>query len=428
MPGFSRRQSTLTCDGVPLTDIGRAVGTPAYVYSAPAIRAAYTRLDRAFEAHPHAIHYAMKANSLGAVLGVLRELGSSVDANSGAELELALRAGFTPGQIVFTGVGKTDEELRRAVQVGVHAVNVESPGELDRIARIAADRGARARVALRVNPNIDSETHPHIATGLRDNKFGVPIAAAPAIFREMAGRPSLHLAGVHVHLGSQITSVDPLRRGAEAVAALARELCDAGVRLEYVDMGGGLGIPYDGLPVPGPEDYADAVLPVFRDLGLPLVLEPGRFIVGPAGAFVARVVDIKQFPGGRRFVVLDGGMSELMRPALYGAFHRIVPVEARPGAETLSDIVGPVCESADQLGRDRPMPPLEPGDLVAVLDAGAYGSVMASNYLRRPLPAEVIVDAGGWRLARRRQTLDEMLALEDGTEIGVTGGAGDNGR
>lgn len=270
----------------------------------------------------------------------------------------------------------------------------------------------RARVALRVNPNIDSETHPHIATGLRDNKFGVPIEVAPAIFREMAARASLHLAGVHVHLGSQITSVEPLRRGAEAVAALARELCDAGVRLEYLDLGGGLGISYDDQPVPAPEDYAAAVLPILQESGLHLVLEPGRFIVGPAGAFVAAVVDIKQFPGGRRFVVLDGGMSELMRPALYGAFHRIVPVEERPGSPVLCDVVGPVCESTDRIGIDRPMAPLEPGDLVAVLDTGAYGSVMASNYLRRALPAEVIVDDGRWRVARRRQTLGEMLGPE----------------
>lgn len=413
MPGFSREGTALTCDGVPLAELAGAAGTPTYVYSAASIRAAYERLDGAFAAHPHAIHYAMKANSLLAILRLLRSLGSRVDANSGGELALALRAGFEPGAIVFTGVGKTDDELARAVEAGVHAVNVESPGELDRIARIAEARQAQVRVALRVNPDIDSETHPYIATGLRENKFGVPIEMAPAIFREMAGRPSLHPVGLHVHLGSQITNVDPLRRGAAAAAELAQRLCDDGIRLEYVDLGGGLGIAYDDRPVPGPEEYAAAVLPAFERMGLPLVFEPGRVIVGPAGALVARVVDVKQFAGGRRFVVLDGGMSELLRPALYDAYHRIVPVEPRPGALVPCDIVGPICETSDRFGRDRQMPPLEPGDLVAVLDAGAYGSAMASNYLRRALPAEVVVEGGRWQIARRRQTLDDLLALED---------------
>jgi len=413
MIGFLRHQTTLTCDGVPLGVIGRDAGTPTYVYSAAAIGAAYRRLDAAFASHPHAIHYALKANSTLAIVALLRDLGSHVDANSGGELEVALRAGFSPDQVVFTGVGKTRDELARAVGLGVKAINVESPGELDRIAAVAADRGTRARVALRVNPDIDPETHPHVTTGRKDDKFGVPLALAADLYREMASRPSLHPTGVHVHLGSQIVSIDPLRRGAAAVTALARELCDAGVRLEYLDLGGGLGISYDGRPVPGPEEYAGAVLPIVRESGLSIVLEPGRFIVGAAGALLASVVDLKAFPGGRRFVVLDGGMSELMRPALYGAFHRIEAVEIRPGHATSSDVVGPVCESADVIGRDRALPPLEPGDLVAVLDAGAYGSVMASNYLRRPLPAEVLVDQGRWRLVRRRQTLDEMLALEE---------------
>jgi diaminopimelate decarboxylase len=413
MIGFVREHETLTCDGVSLTAIARRVGTPAYVYSAAAIREAYGRLDRAFASHPHHIHYALKANSTLAIVRLLRDLGSHVDANSGWEIELALRAGFEPQRMVFTGVGKTPEELARAVALNVWAINVESGGELERIARLAADRGTRARVALRVNPDIDSRTHPHISTGLKANQFGVPIEHASAIYREMASRRSLHLAGIHVHLGSQIVTLDPLRRAAEAVVALARELCDAGIRLEYLDLGGGLGISYDGEPAPDPVAYAEALMPLVRDTGLSLVLEPGRLIVGAAGALVTSVVDVKQFPGGRRFVVLDGGMTELMRPALYGAFHRIVAITIRPGPEVACDIVGPVCESSDVFGRDRHMPPLEPGDLVAVLDAGAYGSAMASNYNRRPLPPEVLVDGGQWRVVRRRQTIDEMLALEE---------------
>jgi diaminopimelate decarboxylase len=413
MTGFFRDRTTLTCDGVPVASLARSAGTPLYVYSAAAIREAYRALDAAFASYPHTIHYALKANSTLAIVGLLRELGSHADANSGGEIEVALRAGFTPEQIVFTGVGKTRDELVRAVGLQLKAINVESAGELDRIARIAEDRGARARVALRVNPDIDSQTHPYIATGLKESKFGVPIELAAALFREMASRPSLHLAGIHLHLGSQIVTLEPLRRAADAVVALARELCDAGIRLEYLDLGGGLGISYDEQPVPSATDYAAVVLPAVRNSGLAVVLEPGRRLVGAAGALVASVVDTKQFPGSRRFVVLDAGMSELIRPALYGAFHRIVPVEPRTGPLEPCDIVGPVCESSDVFARDRMMPPLEPGDLVALLDAGAYGSAMASNYLRRPFPAEVLVDAGRWRYARRRQTMEDMLKLEE---------------
>jgi diaminopimelate decarboxylase len=413
MTGFFRDSTGLTCDGVPIGSVARHAGTPLYMYSAAAIREAYRALDAAFTPYPHTIHYALKANSTLAIVRLLRELGSHADANSGGEIEVALRGGFLPEQIVFTGVGKTHDELVRAVSLGLKAINVESAGELDRIARIAADLGTRARVALRVNPDIDSETHRYIATGLKESKFGVPIELAVGLFREMASRPSLYLTGLHLHLGSQIVTIDPLRRGAEALVGLARELCDAGIRLEYLDLGGGLGISYDEQPVPGPEEYAAAVLPVVRGSGLAVVLEPGRRIVGAAGALVAGVVDVKQFPGTRRFIVLDAGMSELIRPALYGAFHRIVPVDPRPGPLEPCDIVGPVCESSDALGRDRLMPPLEPGDLVAVLDAGAYGSAMASNYLRRPLPAEILVDGGRWQFARRRQTMDEMLGPEE---------------
>jgi diaminopimelate decarboxylase len=414
MSGFSLEQASLACDGVPVGSIAERVGTPTYIYSAAAIRDAYRELDRAFAPHPHAIHYALKANSTLAIVRLLHDLGSHVDANSGGEIELALHAGFTPEQIVFTGVGKTQEELSRAVALGVKAINVESAGELNRLAQLAADRGTRARVALRVNPDIDARTHPHISTGLKMNKFGVPIEHAFAIYRVMASLPSLHPTGIHVHLGSQIVTLDPFRRATEAVVALARELGDAGIRLDYVDLGGGLGISYDGEPVPDPSAYADAVLPIVRGSGLSVVVEPGRLIVGAAGALVAAVVDVKQFPGGRQFVVLDAGMTALLRPALYGAFHRIVAVEARPGPQVACDIVGPVCESSDVFGRDRLMPPLAPGDFIAVLDAGAYGFAMASNYNRRPLPAEVLVEDGQCRIVRRRQTVDDMLTLEEG--------------
>jgi diaminopimelate decarboxylase len=409
---FTHSSGELTCDGVSVAAIVARVGTPVYLYSARTIREAYRGIDEAFAACPHVIHYALKANSTLAIVRLLRALGSRVDANSGGEIDVARRAGFSPRDIVFTGVGKTREELERAVALDIGVINAESAGELDRIAAIAAARGRDARVALRVNPDIDAGSHPHISTGLRINKFGVPLQDARGIYRDRRGRANLRLVGVHVHIGSQITTADPLRRAARALAALAAELKADGVPLEHVDVGGGLGIPYEGRPMIGPVEYAEAVIPELRPLGLPVVLEPGRAVVGSAGALVARVVDTKRFPDGRQFAVLDAGMAELMRPALYGSYHRIVPLRPRSGSETAWDVVGPICESSDAFARDRLLPPLDVDDAVAVLDAGAYGSVMASNYNRHLLPAEVLVDDGQWSVIRRRQTLDDMLALE----------------
>ncbi|MBI2186316.1 MAG: diaminopimelate decarboxylase [Acidobacteria bacterium] len=409
---FTHIDGELTCDGVSVAAIVTRVGTPVYIYSAHAIRDAYRSIDEAFAACPHAIHYALKANSTLAIVRLLRAIGSRVDANSGGEIEVALRAGCEPRDIVFTGVGKTREELERAVALGVGVINAESAGELDRMAAIAAAQGRDVRAALRVNPDIDAGSHPNISTGLRINKFGVPLQDARAIYRERRSRPGLRLVGVHVHIGSQITTIDPLRKAARALAGLASELRADGVALEHVDVGGGLGIPYEGRPMIGASEYADAVIPELRPLGLPVLLEPGRAIVGRAGALVTRVVDRKRSPEGRQFAVLDAGMAELIRPALYGSYHRIVPVRPRQGPEGPWDIVGPICESSDVFARERVLPPLDVDDLVAVLDAGAYGAVMASNYNRHLLPAEVLVDAGHWSVIRRRQTLDEMLALE----------------
>lgn len=399
-------------DGVPLATIAAEAGTPAYVYSAAAIRDAYRRLDRAFGDTPHAIHYALKANSSLAVVRLLRSLGSRADANSIGEVEVALRAGFTPDDIVLTGVGKRHDELDRAVGLGLAALNVESPGELERLDAIARARGTRARVALRVNPDIDAESHPHISTGLRDNKFGVPIGLARDLFREMQQRDGLRPVGVHVHIGSQITSLAPLARAVEAVTALARALVADGIGIEHLDFGGGVGIAYDGGEAPDVEAYVRQIVATAGSQGFTLIVEPGRQIVGPAGVLLTRVVDVKQWPGTRRFVVLDAGMTELLRPMLYDAFHRIDPVAPRPGAAIASDVVGPICESTDTFGRDRLLPPVEVGDLMAIRDVGAYGAVMGSSYLRRPLPPEVLVDEGTWRVTRRRQTIDDLLALE----------------
>lgn len=401
------------CDGVPLAPLAAADGTPLYVYSAATIAARYRAIDDAFAGYPHAIHYALKANSTLAITRLLRGLGSHADANSGGEIDVAMRAGFLPSQIVFTGVGKTSGELGYAIDLGLRSINVESPGEIDRIDALSRERRTRTKIAIRVNPDVDARTHPHISTGLKTNKFGIAIADVPALCARTRTLTGVEIVGLHAHVGSQITSMEPLARAARALVDLARQLAAEGTPIEHLDIGGGLGVSYDGSPVPEAADYASAVLPVLRESGLAIVLEPGRQIIAPAGVLLTRVVDVKEQPGGDRlFVVMDAGMTELIRPMLYNAFHRIEPVIRTGAPEVSVDIVGPLCESSDTLGKDRVVPRPQVGELYAVLDTGAYGAVMASNYNRRLLPAEVMVENGAARLIRRRQTLDDLLALE----------------
>jgi diaminopimelate decarboxylase len=410
--GFYRQGAALVCDGVPLAPLAAAESTPLYVYSAATIAARYRAIDDAFAGYPHAIHYALKANSTLAITRLLRSLGSHADANSGGEIDVAMRAGFTPPQIVFTGVGKTAAELGQAIDVGVRTINVESPGEIDRIDALSRQRGVRTRIAIRINPDVDAKTHPHISTGLKINKFGIALADVAAICARVRAFAGVEIVGLHVHLGSQITNLDPLAHGARALVDLSRELAAGGTRIEHLDIGGGLGVSYDGTAVPGAADYARAVLPILRESGLAIVLEPGRHIVAPAGALLTRVVDVKEAGAGKLFVVVDAGMTELIRPMLYNAFHRIEPVVDTGAPPVAAEIVGPLCESSDTLGKDRTIPRPAVGELYAVLDTGAYGAVMASNYNRRLLPAEVMVEDGKSRVIRRRQTLDDVLALE----------------
>lgn len=409
---FQPTSDGLVCDGVSVHAIAAQVGTPVYIYSARSIRDAFRSIDGAFASYPHAIHYALKANSTLAIVRLLQSLGSRADANSGGEVRVALRAGFAPSDIVFTGVGKTRSELEFAIAEGVGTINAESAGELDRIAAMARSLRREARVALRVNPDIDARSHPNISTGLKSNKFGVPLEDARQIYRDRTSLDGIRFVGVHLHIGSQITTAEPLQRAAGALVTLALALRDDGFALEHVDLGGGLGIAYEGRPMITAAEYAAAVLPELRRAGIPVVLEPGRAVVGHSGALIAQVVDTKQYPDGRQFAVLDAGMTELMRPALYGSFHRIVPVNTRPGDEQPLDVVGPICESSDVFARERAMPPLCVDDLVAILDTGAYGAVMASNYNRRMLAPEVLVDDGQFTVIRRRQTLEDVLALE----------------
>ncbi|MGH9309228.1 MAG: diaminopimelate decarboxylase, partial [Vicinamibacterales bacterium] len=387
-------------------------GTPLYVYSAATLAARYRAIDGAFGSYPHAIHYALKANSTLAIVRLLRSLGAKADANSGGEIEVALRAGFIPPEIVFTGVGKTEAELAHAIDLGLYSINAESEGELERIDAIATARQARARVAIRVNPDIDARSHPHISTGRKNNKFGIAIDDARDVCRRMRDRRGIEIVGLHSHVGSQITDLEPLRGAADALVTLARDLADAGVRVDHLDIGGGLGISYEGQPVPSAAEYAAAVLPLVASSGLTLILEPGRSLVGPAGVLLSRVIDIKPQAGGKYFVILDAGMTELIRPMLYNAYHRIEPVLATTAPDALVDIVGPLCETSDTLGKDRRVPLPAVGDLMVVFDTGAYGSVMASNYNRRPMPAEVLVDGGKAALIKRRQTIDDLVALE----------------
>jgi diaminopimelate decarboxylase len=411
MTGFARAGSELVCDGVSLEAAAAEHGTPLYVYSRAAIEAAYAAYARAFAAVPHRICYAVKANGNGAILRLLAGLGAGADIVSGGELVAALRAGFPPERIVFAGVGKTDAEIALGLERGIGEWNAESEDEIGRLAAAAAARGTRARVSLRVNPDIDARSHPYISTGLREAKFGVDIALAAEILRRARERPGIDVVGLQCHIGSQIVETEPLAAAARALGGLSRQLLDEGFALRTLDIGGGLGVSYDGSGVPDAGRLAAAVLPAVEGLPLTLVLEPGRSLVAAAGALLTRVLYVKQ-GHGKRFVVVDAGMNDLLRPALYQAFHRVEPVRARGRAQELVDVVGPVCETSDFLARRRELERVEPGELIAVRDTGAYAFSMSSNYNMRPRAAEVMIESGKVRLIRRRETFDDLVRTE----------------
>jgi diaminopimelate decarboxylase len=411
MTGFERIDGRLVCDGLDLEEAARRFGTPLYVYSAAAVREAYLRYDRAFASVPHRVCYALKANSTGALLRLLRSLGAGADIVSGGELRAALRAGFAPDRIVFSGVGKTDAELAHGLDAGIGEFNAESEDEVRRLSGLAAARGLVARVTLRVNPDIDARSHPYISTGLRQNKFGVDIREAPAILDRLRGLPAIAISGVQSHIGSQITDLAPLVEAARELADLSRRLIGQGFALRTIDIGGGLGVDYHGGPGPSPEALAEQVLPELRGLPLTLLLEPGRSLVAPAGVLLTRTIALKR-NGEKLFAIVDAGMNDLLRPALYQAFHRIEPVRATDAPPRTIDVVGPVCETGDFLARDRELAPPEPGELLAVRDAGAYSFAMASNYNLRPRPAEAWVEEGEMRLIRRRETFEDLVATE----------------
>jgi diaminopimelate decarboxylase len=415
MRGFERAGGRLLCDGVSLEEAASRHGTPLHVYSRAALLAAFDEYDRAFAPVPHRICYALKANASGALLRILAERGAGADIVSGLELRAALRAGFPPERIVFAGVGKTDAELSLALEHDIGEINAESAIEIERISAAAAARRRTARVALRVNPDIDPRSHPYVSTGLRESKFGVDIAEAPAILGAARGLPGIEVVGVQCHIGSQITDLGPLEEAARELAVLSRRLLDEGYPLKTVDVGGGLGVDYQGGGRLTPADLAARVLPALEGLPLTVLVEPGRSLVAAAGVLLTRIIGVKE-NRGKRFVVVDAGMNDLMRPALYGAHHRIEPVSPPRGPARVVDVVGPVCESGDFLARARELPEVAPGDLLAVRDAGAYAFVMSSNYNMRPRAAEVLVEGGGLRLIRRRETFEDLVRTEVGGE------------
>jgi diaminopimelate decarboxylase len=415
---FEAREGALACEAVPLTRIAAAVGTPVYVYSTATLRRHLTVFRDAVAGLGRGdpiIAYAIKANANLSVLKILFGLGAWADTVSEGEIRRALAAGVSPDRIVFSGVGKTDAELTFALDAGVAEINVESEAELDRLSAIARSKGVRQPIAIRVNPDVSAGGHAKIATGQADAKFGVSLAEAERLYAKAANAPGVRPVGVACHIGSQIADLTAFERTAQVMRGLVEALRRQGHAVERLDMGGGLAVPYFDQPdPPSPQAYAQALGRVLNGLDIQLAFEPGRLIVANAGVLVSRVIQVHERPEGRRFLVLDAAMNDLMRPAMYEAYHDIRPVvQPAAGAPMLDyDVVGPICETGDTFARDRRLPPLTAGDLVAFMSAGAYGAVMASEYNSRPLAPEVLVDGDRFAVVRPRPTYETMLAAE----------------
>lgn len=410
MAFFSYRNRQLHAEAVAVANIAARFGTPCYVYSRAALTEAYHQLDSAFD-RPHLICYAVKANSNLAILNLFARLGSGFDVVSGGELQRVIAAGGDPGKTVFSGVGKSSNEIRFALDAGILCFNVESEGELRRLDRVAGDDGKRARVSLRVNPDVDPKTHPYIATGLRQNKFGIAYGDALRLYRLAAASAHLQVDGIDCHIGSQLTEVAPFVAALEKVLALVDRLEAEGIAIAHLDVGGGLGIRYRDERPPSIAEYAGALAEGLGQRAQKILLEPGRVLIGNAGALITRVEYLKH-AADRNFAIVDAGMNDLLRPALYDAWHEIVKVEQSGGIARSYDVVGPVCESADFLGRGRELAIAE-GDLLAVMSAGAYGASMSSNYNSRPRPPEVLVDGDALHLVRPRESFDDLTAGEN---------------
>lgn len=407
MHHFQYKRGALHAEDVPLSAIAASVGTPTYVYSSATLRRHFQALTDAFAGVEHLFCYSVKANSTLAVLGLFHELGSGFDIVSGGELARVQKAGGDLSKVVFSGVGKTADEMARALKAGIRMFNVESAEELERLDAVGREVGKRAPFALRVNPHVDARTHRYIATGLKTSKFGVPFDEAQTLYAKSRRMKGLVAVGLDCHIGSQLTESSPVRAAVKKVAELYLALKNKGHALTMLDVGGGLGIPYLDETPPSPAEYAKVVAEVTKKTGALLVMEPGRVLVGNAGVLLTEVLYRKK-TASKNFVIVDAGMNDLLRPALYEAHHDIQPVKQSRAAPQKLDIVGPVCESSDVLGHGRSLPPPRRGDLFAVMSAGAYGMSMASTYNSRPKPAEVLVDGDSWRVVRERESLEDL--------------------
>ena len=412
MHDFHYHNDALFCEDVPLERLAKEQGTPCYIYSHATLTRHFQAFDQAFAAVPHLIAFAMKANSNLAILRLMASLGSGADIVSGGELFRTLQAGIPPSKIVFAGVGKSPEEIAYALDSDILLFNVESPAELQAINDVARGKGLRARVALRVNPDIDPQTHPYITTGLKKSKFGIGADRALEEFTTAASLPNVEVIGVHAHIGSQLTQVSPFVDSLKRVVGLIETLKSRGIPIRYLNIGGGLGITYSDETPPLPQEYAEAIMPLLQASQCEIIMEPGRVIAGNAGVMLTHVLYIKE-TGAKNFAIVDAAMNDLLRPSLYQAPHGLLPVRQVPNAsEAVFDVVGPVCESGDFLAQGRTLPAVKAGDLLAVMSAGAYGFTMASNYNSRPRVPEILVKGGESFVIRDRETFDDLVRGE----------------
>ncbi|WP_423322726.1 diaminopimelate decarboxylase [Deferribacter abyssi] len=411
MNHFHYTNGEMYCENVPLKKIADEVGTPFYVYSAAAFRKHFEDFDASFKKVPHIICFAVKANSNLAVLNLLGKLGCGADIVSGGELYRALKAGIDSKKIVYAGVGKTEEEIEFALKSDILMFNIESLQELEKINVVAKRLNKKARIALRVNPNVDPKTHPYISTGLKKNKFGIPVEKAYHEYEYAASLSNIEVVGAHCHIGSQLTDVSPFVDATKIMVELVKNLKDKGIEIKYLDLGGGLGIKYKDETPPSPKEYADKLIDVIKEVDVTLVFEPGRVIAGNAGVLVTKVLYTKDTEL-KSFKIVDAAMNDLMRPTLYGSYHEIKPVKEGNYKNVYGDIVGPICETGDFLAKDRDIPDFQQGDLVAVMSAGAYGFTMSSNYNSRPRVPEILVNKNKYYIVRRRETYDDLIGPE----------------
>ncbi len=411
MHHFHYQNGELYCENVPVRQIAEAVDTPFYLYSHATLSQHFRTFDAAFEGFPHIICFAVKANANLAILRLFAQLGSGADIVSGGELFRALKAGMDPQKVVYSGVGKNFAEIRLAIKAGILMFNIESSQELGEISRLAGRLRKKAPIALRINPDIDPQTHPYISTGLKKNKFGINLDRALLDYDRASQLPHVEVVGVACHIGSQITELSPFLEAVQRLLELVEELARRGIHIRYLDLGGGLGITYNQETPPHPREYGQALIKELEGLNVTLILEPGRVLVGNAGILVTRVFYTKDSEA-RHFIVVDAGMNDLARPSLYGSYHALWPVTEAPRGEVTASLVGPICESGDFLAKDRPMPAFQPGELVAVMSAGAYGFSMSSNYNARPRVAEILVKDEEFYVIRKRENYAQLIRGE----------------